>query len=115
MILKRLLSILGLLIVFFIALVIYNDHFNLLEAKDEVKRMYANVRSISHDTIIADDFKKYPAPVQRYLLYSRVIGTLKPQLVRLKQRGKFQTSPEQGWKDFEAVQYYTIDPPGFVW
>jgi hypothetical protein len=115
MILKRSLSIIGLLIVFFIALVIYNDHFSVLEVKAEVKRMYANVRMISHDTIIADDLKKYPAPVQRYLLYSRVIGTPKVHMVRLKQHGQFQTSPDQGWKDFEAVQYYTIDPPGFVW
>ncbi|MDD8017567.1 MAG: hypothetical protein PHP42_04280 [Bacteroidota bacterium] len=115
MILKRALSILGLLIVLFIALVIYNNHFSKLDAKGEVQRMYANARMTSHDTITADDLKKFPEPVRRYLQYSRIVGTPKLHMVRLKQQGQFQIGPNRGWNDFEAVQYYTIDPPAFIW
>ncbi len=115
MILKRSLSILGLLVVMFIALIIYNDHFSALDAKAEVQQMYANVHMTSHNTISADDLKNFPEPVQRYLQYSKIIGTPKLHMVRLKQQGQFQISPDRGWSDFEAVQYYTVDPPAFVW
>jgi hypothetical protein len=34
--------------------------------------------------------------------------------VRLRQDGQFQM-PDRGWMPFEADQYFTINPPGFLW
>jgi hypothetical protein len=54
-----------------------------------------------------------PAPVQRWLRYSRVVGARTPTTVRLRQQGQFDLG--RGWMPFDAEQYFTIDPPGFVW
>jgi hypothetical protein len=35
--------------------------------------------------------------------------------VRLKQEGQFRLGEDQDWMPFTAEQFYTTDPPGFVW
>jgi hypothetical protein len=42
-----------------------------------------------------------------------VIGTMPPTTVRLRQQGDFDLG--RGWMPFDAQQYFTLDPPGFVW
>lgn len=59
--------------------------------------------------------QKFPAPVKRYLLYTGVIGKPIVQTVRLKQTGKIRKDAKQPWMNFEAKQYYSVNPPGFVW
>ncbi len=61
------------------------------------------------------DLAGLPEPVQRWLRYSQVMGRERPVTVRLKQVGQFRLGEEQGWMPFTAEQYYTTDPPGFVW
>jgi hypothetical protein len=56
-----------------------------------------------------------PAPMQRYLRYSEIVGKPMIHTVRLKQTGRFRTAPGQPWLDFHADQYYTVDTPGFLW
>jgi len=56
-----------------------------------------------------------PEPVRRWLRYSQVVGRERPATVRLRQTGLFRLGPDRGWMPFEAEQYYTTDPPGFVW
>lgn len=59
--------------------------------------------------------QKFPEPVKRYLLYSGVIGKPMVQTVRLKQVGKIRKDSTQPWMNFEAKQYYSVNPPAFVW
>ena len=56
-----------------------------------------------------------PAPVQRYLRHAGVVGQPRVHTVRLKQAGRFRTGPDRAWMDFRAQQYYTVEPPGFLW
>lgn len=56
-----------------------------------------------------------PEVVQRYLRYSQVIGKEPIRTVRLKQRGKFRQSPRLPWMKLDAEEYYSVNPPGFVW
>jgi hypothetical protein len=58
---------------------------------------------------------KMPEPVQRWLDYAQVIGRQRPLIVRLKQEGLFRQAAGQDWMPFEAEEYYTTDPPGFLW
>jgi hypothetical protein len=53
--------------------------------------------------------------VQRWLRWARVVGTQRPVSVRLKQTGQFRLTEGGGWLPFRAEEYYTTDPPGFVW
>lgn len=56
-----------------------------------------------------------PEPVKRWLRYAQVIGKQRPSTVRLKMEGDFRLGEDKGWMPFEAEEYYTTDPPGFVW
>jgi hypothetical protein len=61
------------------------------------------------------EFAKLPLPVQRYLRFTGISGKPWIQTIRLKQRGRFRMNENQGWVDLEAEEYFTVDPPGFVW
>jgi hypothetical protein len=61
------------------------------------------------------DLAGLPEPVQRWLRYAQVVGKERPTTVRLKQEGQFRTGEGQGWLPFTAEQYFTTDPPGFLW
>ena len=61
------------------------------------------------------DLEGLPEPVQRWLRWSRVVGTPMPVTVRLKQDGQFRLGEDRGWLPFAAEQYCTSDPPAFLW
>ncbi len=56
-----------------------------------------------------------PAPIQRWLSNSGVIGKPLPYNLRLKQTGNMRTAPSQAWMELEAEQYFNIEEPAFVW
>ena len=61
------------------------------------------------------DLAGLPGTVQRYLRYTGVVGHEKINTVRLKQTGALRQTPEDTWKNIEAVEYFSVDPPAFVW
>lgn len=65
--------------------------------------------------VTEDMLQKLPDPVKRYLVYTGVVGKPMVQTVRLKQVGKIRKDAKQPWMNFEAKEYYSISPPGFVW
>jgi hypothetical protein len=56
-----------------------------------------------------------PEPVQRYLHYTGVVGKPHVRTVHLKQRGKMRPTASGGWLPLDAEQFYSVQPPGFVW
>jgi hypothetical protein len=56
-----------------------------------------------------------PAPVQRSLRRSGIVGTEIPASVVVRQDGQIRTNEDARWLRFKAVQEYSLDPPGFVW
>ena len=56
-----------------------------------------------------------PEPVQRYLSYAQVIGKEPIRTVRLKQQGFMRQQPDQKWLPLVAEQYFTTNPPAFLW
>jgi hypothetical protein len=61
------------------------------------------------------DLAGLPEPVQRWLRWSNVVGTQYPVTVRLRQQGRFRMGPDKPWMPFWAQEYYTTDPPGYLW
>jgi hypothetical protein len=53
-----------------------------------------------------------PEPVRRYLRYTGVVGRPFPGTIRLRQNGRMRAGP---WLPLEAEEYYSVQPPGFVW
>lgn len=61
------------------------------------------------------DLAELPEPVQRYLKRSVPDGHPLIRTVCLKQTGEMSPDGGEHWLPFEAVQYFTTKPPGFVW
>jgi hypothetical protein len=80
----------------------------------EINSLLAGARPAGRRTIEERDLARLPDPVQRWLRHSRVVGTTMPTTVRLRQDGQFQMEG-RGWLPFSAEQYFTINPPGFLW
>jgi hypothetical protein len=53
--------------------------------------------------------------VQRYLRYAGVLGKPLARTVYVEQRGKMRSSAQAAWQPFDARQYISVQPPGFVW
>ena len=56
-----------------------------------------------------------PEPVQRYLNYSGIVGKPFVATLRLKQHGSFRTRPDRMPMQLTAEQYFSADPPGYIW
>ncbi len=61
--------------------------------------------------IAESDIAELPAPVQRWLWASNVIGTERASTVRLRQTGRFRQTESGQWMPFDAVQCYSVNPP----
>lgn len=67
------------------------------------------------DLIQESELERLPEPVRRWLMYSGVVGHQRIRTVRLKQRGELRQTESGKWMPFTAEQYFTTDPPSFIW
>ncbi|MEZ4504403.1 MAG: DUF6544 family protein [Thermomicrobiales bacterium] len=82
---------------------------------EEIAELLAAARPPAIGTVTEADVANLPAPVQRWLRASGVVGTTVPSVVRIAQRGEFRLGSDGGWMPMRATQYYTTNPPGFLW
>lgn len=80
----------------------------------EIDALLADARPAASATVSEGDLERLPEPVRRWLRYSHVVGKKRPTTVRLRQGGGFQME-RRGWLPFEVEQYFTTNPPGFLW
>lgn len=66
-------------------------------------------------TVTEEDIKGLPEPVQSYLRYTNNVGKKKIKTVRLKQKGFMRTKEGGNWLPFEAEEYFSTEPPAFIW
>lgn len=88
-------------------------HFN-----RKVKQEIDSIRSqtTTSDTIISEEMiSQLPANVQRWMRESNVVGRKTPGFIHVIQKGSMRTKPAGKWMPFEAIQYFSIDPPAFLW
>src|SRR5215510_7908122 len=75
-----------------------------------------DTHAVNTDQIVTQDMLQHlPAPVQRYLSYSGVVGKPWINTVRLNYKGKFKLDADKPWMPMQVEQCYTTNPPGFVW
>jgi hypothetical protein len=80
----------------------------------EIDALLADGRPAASATVTEGDLERLPEPVRRWMRYSQVVGTQRPTTVRLRQEGDFRMGA-RGWRPFRANQYFTTNPPGFLW
>ena len=83
--------------------------------KREVADMFAGVNDTAPEVVTEADLEALPEPVQRYLRYTGVVGMERIRAVRLRQQGSMRIKVGGPWLALKAVQYYTTDPPAFLW
>lgn len=88
--------------------------FNRLVRRD-IEAFFAQADPIREAVVTEEMLNDLPVPVQRYFSYTGVVGKPLVSTVHLKQKGAMHLSAEGAWIPLDAVQYYTVQPPGFVW
>ncbi len=84
-------------------------------ADGDARALLGAARTAAGRTVEAKDLERLPAPVRRWLDVSGAVGRPRVATVRLEQRGQMRTAPDKPWMPVAARQYFTVDPPGFVW
>jgi hypothetical protein len=88
--------------------------FDQLVARDRralLDRPRPNPRRIVTEAMLAE----LPAPAERFLRRCGVVGRPIVDTVRVHQAGRIRPSATMDWLPLEAEQWYTVEPPGFVW
>lgn len=65
--------------------------------------------------ITEEHISNLPEIMQRYLRYTGVVGRKTIHTVHLKQQGFMRLQPDQKWLPVAAEQYFTTNPPAFLW
>ncbi|MCF7823292.1 MAG: hypothetical protein K9N35_03890 [Candidatus Marinimicrobia bacterium] len=81
-----------------------NSHL-LVGKSDDLEKQMITQEAIQH----------LPAPVQRCLEFSQVIGTPRVKKVELQQRGLFKIAADKPWAPFKAKQWFKVDQAAFEW
>jgi len=80
------------------------------------KNILSNSNNVTKQDIVNEaDLAGLPDTVQRYLRYTGIVGKEKINTVRLKQKGTLRQTPEDSWKSITAVEYFSVNPPAFIW
>jgi len=81
----------------------------------EVENLFASSQRAQPSSVTEAELAEMPEPVQRWLRNSHIAGGERTLTVRLKQEGQFRLGEDKGWMPYKAEQYFTTDPPGFIW
>jgi len=84
---------------------IQKDGLSLLQQGEQ-----AEPRLITQDQVLV-----LPEPARRYLNYAQGVGKDLIRTVRLRQQGYMRMQPGQKWLPMVAEQYFTTNPPAFLW
>lgn len=84
--------------------------------RDEAASLLASAtRAADATPVRAEALQALPAPIRRWLESAGVVGKPRVQSVRLRQSGGLRTAPSQAFMPAQAQQYFSVEPPGFVW
>jgi hypothetical protein len=92
-----------------------SSRFGALVAEDR-RRMLARPRGRHPSVVTEAMLAGLPEPAQRYLRHAGVVGRPPVETVRVRQTCRMHPSPDGALSlPILAEQWYTVDPPGFVW
>lgn len=80
-----------------------------------VNHLFSTARPVENKIVKEDQFDGLPDPVQRYFTYALPEEQPCLSYLRLQYSGTFKTGRDKDWIDINGQQYFTAQPPGFVW
>ena len=84
-------------------------------SSDKIRKLYSLSEDISGKKFSYAQLEGLPEPVQGYFRNALPRGYPNISYVRLRHDGLFKTAPGKDWTDIEGEQYFTAEPPGFIW
>lgn len=112
---KIIFPILGLIVVLIASIIAISNSLFRRMVESDVRKILGDSRSSEQDLITKVDIRDLPEPVQRYLNYTGILDKEKIETVKLRYKGSFRIRKDQKGMPLKVEQYYTIDPPAFVW
>jgi hypothetical protein len=83
--------------------------------QSEVDDLVRDMPDVTPPVVTEADLVGLPAPVQRYLRASQIIGKPRTLFVRARFQGEFRRTPEERWMKMVCEQYNRIDKPARLW
>jgi len=112
---KKILLILGIVIVIFILLITISRILFDKKVTKEIDMLTKEGSKAQSKTFSFNDLEGLPEPVRRYFKYVLKDGQEYIEFVRLKQIGEFRMKENQDWMPIKAEQYFTTEDPAFIW
>jgi len=81
--------------------------------RDEVRNILRKGQQAPSVRVTRDKIAALPEPVQHYLEYCNVLGKMTVRTVHLTQTGSFRRGDK--WFPLVAEQFFTANPPAFLW
>jgi len=106
------LIILALLVI--VISIIANNLFNKM-VKAEVRNLFSTNVYGGNEIIKESHLKDLPDCVQKWLKYSQIIGKERIKTACIEQKAILRLQKGKPWMSTEAIYYYTIDEPAFIW
>ena len=85
------------------------------QLRRDVRQLFAATSKSPASTYHETQLAGLPAPVQRYFRHVLTEGQLYLRGLRLRHGGQFKTDLKKDWIAIKGEQYFTADPPGFIW
>lgn len=101
-------TIMNILVIAMVIVSIAKEKFNRMADREWISMAKA-VKSATQKEI-----SSLPPVVIKWLSVSKSSGRI-PSRITLTQKGAMRSKPKAEWMSFSAIQYYTIDPPAFLW
>jgi hypothetical protein len=108
-------AILVILLLIVIAIVATGNSIFKCKIYYEAQKVLFKRSDLEYKIVTEEDLEGLPEPVSGYLKCMQIVGKEKTVTCRLKQRGLIRTQPNQGWMPFTAEEYFSVEPPGFLW
>ncbi len=104
------------LVILAVCIVGMGQHFFENRVKKETTALLSQIELSSQEVVKEEDLKDLPEPVKKWLKRSGMIGKPKLVLGKVYQDAEMKLKPEQStWYDATAIQYSSLEVPGFIW
>lgn len=104
-------------LIILLAVIIAYSNFNFKnKIVKEREKLFERPQSVSEKVITEETISGLPSILQKWLINNGTIGKKPISNVHLTQELQLKLKPEQTtWNDGTAEQYFTIQPPAFIW
>lgn len=102
-------------VILLLALSAYANHRFDRMIENEIKAISIHNETSNQVFVTENDTQDLPKIIVRWLRNSGVLGKVRASSVQLNQIGVMRIKPDSKWMPFEAIQYFNIENPSFVW